>query len=193
MNFTRLTFMSYRNNQVDLPIQILRFANRIRSSTVKKLNVYNDNQNIHNSNVQLSVKNSINNITMRNDLPKFDKNELIKIILNDGILDCQEQLLEYIDCDTEHSLIFLTFAEVLWFVIQTINRDFTENVQKEIKFILNQEIKDSLCKCFTGRLVRLINCLNGFSDLVEIHIHDSEQIGNIIHLIREKLGENYTV
>ena len=67
-------------------------------------------------------------------------------------------------------------------MLQTIKNDFDEQVQIEIKHILNQEMTDSICKCFTGRLVRTINCLNGFSSLVNIHIKDSEQIANIIFL-----------
>ncbi len=53
-------------------------------------------------------------------------------------------------------------------------------------------MNDSICKCFTGRMSRLINCLNGFDDLVEIKISDKEQIGNIIVAIRNKLIENNT-
>ena len=54
-------------------------------------------------------------------------------------------------------------------------------------------MKDAECKCFTGRMNRVINCLNGFSNYVEINIQDSEQIGNIIYLIKERLGSEYTV
>jgi hypothetical protein len=46
---------------------------------------------------------------------------------------------------------------------------------------------DSLCKCFTGRISRLVNCLNGFNDNIKINISDNEQIGNIIILIKNKL------
>ena len=54
---------------------------------------------------------------------------------------------------------------------------------------------DSECKCFTGRITRLVNCLNGLSDLVKINISDNQQIGNIIIIIKEQLGNNsnYTI
>jgi hypothetical protein len=56
-------------------------------------------------------------------------------------------------------------------------------------------MKDSMCKCFTGRMNRVINCLNGFSHLVNININDSEQIGNIIFIVKDKLTfeKNYTI
>jgi hypothetical protein len=71
-----------------------------------------------------------------------------------------------------------------------------ENENKnEIKAILNNEILDAECKCFTGRLSRLVNCINGFSDLVEIKINDNQQIGNVIILIRNELElkKEYTI
>ena len=62
--------------------------------------------------------------------------------------------------------------------------------------MLNQELEDGDCKCFTGRMTRLVNCLNGFSPLVEVKILDSAQIGNIVVLIKERLEnseEGYSV
>ena len=63
----------------------------------------------------------------------------------------------------------------------------------EIKKILNNEMRDASCMCFTGRISRLINSLNGFDTEVIINISDSEQISQIILLIRDKLGSEYTI
>jgi hypothetical protein len=56
-------------------------------------------------------------------------------------------------------------------------------------------MSDSICMCFTGRISRLINCLNGFTDLVKINIADNQQIGNIIIIVKEKLelDNNYNI
>ena len=56
-------------------------------------------------------------------------------------------------------------------------------------------MNDSICKCFTGRISRLVNCLNGFTDLVKINISDNQQIGNIISIIKNKLlvDNNYSI
>ena len=58
-----------------------------------------------------------------------------------------------------------------------------------------EEIQNAICKCFTGRMSRLINCLNCFTPLVNVVIDDNQQIGNIIILIRDKLknSETYSV
>ena len=53
-------------------------------------------------------------------------------------------------------------------------------------------MSDSLCKCFTGRISRLINALNGFDDNIVINISENEQIGNICIILREKYdGEEF--
>ena len=77
-------------------------------------------------------------------------------------------------------------------MIVVLSRIGANEHKNEIKNILNSEMKDSVCKCFTGRMSRLINCLNGFDDLVTIQISDKEQIGNIIIAIRNQLIESNT-
>ena len=60
----------------------------------------------------------------------------------------------------------------------------------EILEILNEEMKDSLCKCFTGRLSRLVNCLNGFDSRVCVKISENDAISNIIILMKQKYPED---
>ena len=197
LNWRNIRLIASHYNPIELSPQIARFINRyrarvlndLRAGLYNDLNVYNDTQNVHNSTIQTSVKDSINNITTRIDLLKYDKDELHRLIINDNILTqlCKEQLIEYCSDTTEHSLLLLTFSEVQWFVLQTIHNDFSIEVQNEIKKILNEEMKESECKCFTGRMNRSVNCLNGFSSHVKINIQDSEQIGNIIFLVKDKL------
>ena len=200
LNFRNLQVFSYHNNEIELSLQMARFIDRIGTYSNKKLNVYNDTQNVHNSTIQLCVRDSINRITTRTDLKKYNIDELHTIILwlksNNLITEISTQLLfEYVADTTVHSLLLLTFSEVLWFIIQTILTDFSDIIQKEIFKVLNQEIKDADCRCFTGRMNRIINCLNGFSHLVNINIKDGEQISNIIILVKNKLEltNSYTV
>jgi hypothetical protein len=56
----------------------------------------------------------------------------------------------------------------------------------EIKRVMDQEMKDSICRCFTGRLSRLVNCLNGFDDRVVVKISDQQELANLIIGIRQK-------
>ena len=64
-----------------------------------------------------------------------------------------------------------------------------KEIQKEIKVRINEEMSDSICKCFTGRLSRIVNSLSGYSDKVIIKISDAEEIGNVITLMTKKYDE----
>jgi hypothetical protein len=173
-----------------IPPQVIRFLNRIKN--IDKLQVYNDSQNIHNHSIQESVNNSINNIMQQNFI--INEDNIMNEILNDNILTdkCKELLLEYSSNLDFHSILLLNFKELLCHFWITINNLETKD---EIKKILNIEMLDSECKCFTGRITRLVNCLNGLSDLVKINISDNQQIGNIIIIIKEQLqnNSNYTI
>ena len=76
-----------------------------------------------------------------------------------------------------HSIIGITFNELLLNVISLININEHKN---EILNVLNIEMEDGECKCFTGRMSRLVNCLNGYDVNVQIKIADNEQIANVI-------------
>jgi len=105
-----------------------------------------------------------------NGAPTYSCFEQVRnVIVSDSILSsqCKTQLIEYASDQTEHSGLGVTFAEALQYVFTRI--DVNEN-GNEIKRILNQEMSDALCMCFTGRISRLLNCLNVMDPLVYIHI-----------------------
>ena len=110
-----------------------------------------------------------------------DKSEL----LNDPILTHQTKqlLLEYMSHSEEDSLLLLTFSELFSIVWQIIQKHPNAST---IKKILNQEMNDSICKCFTGRMNRLVNVLNGFDERVVIKIADSDAIANVIIMLQKK-------
>ena len=62
--------------------------------------------------------------------------------------------------------------------------------KNDILNILNTEMTDSICKCFTRRISRLINCLNGYDSRINIHISQNDEILNIIILTRNKYPNN---
>ena len=109
----------------------------------------------------MTARESINRITLRTDVPKYNMKQLNILIIEINILTetNKMQLLEYCNDLSVHSLLLLTFGEVLWFIIQTIITDFQIiEQQEEIFKILNQEIIDAECKCFSGHVCRIINC-----------------------------------
>ncbi len=80
----------------------------------------------------------------------------------------------------------VSFMDVL---IAVWNRIVTNPNAVEIKKMLNVEMTDSIEMCFTGQISRLVNCLSGFDELVEVKISDNEQIANIISMIEKQMRE----
>jgi Leucine-rich repeat (LRR) protein len=178
----RHCYFYHNGNPIEyIPPPLRRFLNRQRNITT---GVYNDTQNVHDHNIQESIKNSIFNIM--NDKLKIDNDTVNQQIVEDTVLETttKQQLQEYITDGQVHSNYQITFQELLTNVWQRITDHKDSN---EIKKIMNIEMQDGLCMCFTGRLSRLVNCLNGFFDDIKIKIHDNQQIGNIILLIKNKL------
>jgi hypothetical protein len=190
-NLINLEVFKYYGNPIEyMPPNLIRRFEHMKNHQ----NVYEDTQNVHNHNIQQCIKISISNILNIKPCENLSLANLNEIILNDGNLtnETKRILIEYSDCADVHSLLNITFKELLLHVWNRIEQNQNAN---EIKAILNIEMNDSLCKCFTGRMSRLINCLNGFDELVNIQISGADQIGQIISLIREGLEDanEYTV
>ncbi len=185
----RLTKLVCHGNEWEfIPPHINRLLNTNRNVQ----NVYTDGQNVHNHHIQESIRNSIQAVLSKK--PCIAAVDLYETVLSDEVLtkETKEILVDYCKETTVHSTLQITFEELLLHVFSRIE---TNANKQEIKSVLNAEMSDSVCKCFTGRMSRLINCLNGFDDLVSIRISDTEQIGQIIGLVKERLdaaGE-YTV
>ena len=109
--------------------------------------------------------------------------------MKDEILteDCKQALIQYSADTNVHSALGLTFGEALCYVFSRIQSNPNAG---GIKGVLNQEMSDSLCKCFTGRITRLINCLNVLDPLVEINLlSENEMINMICQQVYELLEE----
>ena len=186
-NLRRLERFYYSNNPIEhIPANVLRMINR--TQTIQ--GVYTDAQSVHNSSIQKSLLDSVNRL-LAIPIPKGGE-DVINSILTDSFLteDTKARLIEYSEDTSVHTVLNLTFSEML---IVVWNRIKTLDSREEIKKTLNTEMQDAECKCFTGRISRLVNCLAGYDDLVVVEIADSEQIGTIVELVRTHLGENYTI
>jgi len=182
-NLINLRRLQYQNNLINhIPPNLVRRLNRLKNGQ----NVYNDGQNVHNHNIQESIKKSVNNILKMKPIIT----DTTDLILNDTILtnETKEILMEYKNSTDIYSALNITFEELLLYVFNRIEINEHKN---EIKNVLNAEMIDSVCKCFTGRMSRLINCLNGFDPLVNIQIADNEQIAQIIEVVRVGLEREH--
>jgi len=181
----RLGTFYYNDNLYINPI-IKRFLNRNKAIS-NDLKVYDNSQNVHDSSINKSITESMYRIIQES---KVDTNSnILSEIVNDNVLNqlTKKSLIEYSNNPSIHSTLNVTFNELLVPVWNIIKNHENSN---EIKEVLNIEMQDSLCKCFTGRLSRLINCLNGFDSRVLIKISESDEIANIIILVRNKYGND---
>jgi len=161
-NLNKITEICFFHNPIDyIPPNILRKLEKIDNGQ----NIYNDSQNVHNYEIHESIRKSVNNIL--NIKPLII--DFTDLIVNDPILTnkTKEILIEYSNDKNIYIALNITFNELL---IAVFNRIEINEHKDEIKRVLNIEMNDSVCKCFTGRISRLVNCLNGFDELVNIQI-----------------------
>jgi len=162
---------------------VQRWLNRLNRRVNDNNKVYSDGQNIHNSTIQKSFRNSLGNLLKDENTLSLEECKKYVIEYNELEEQVKRELLNYCDDEIEHSVYLVKFDEVFKYVISRIvgHSDSTE-----IFKILNEEIKDTICKCFTGRMTRLVNVLNGFYDDITIQIGSNEQISNIIIMLKER-------
>jgi len=166
----------YFNNPIEyIPPSIQRILNRQKDGQ----NIYQDTQSIHNHQIQISLRRSIEYLIK--DKPSISIDQMKQEIENECL--SFELILTYCEDQSVHSVLNVTFEEVLNSVWSKIS---IHNDRQEIIKVLNIEMLDSECKCFTGRLTRLVNCLSGFDDNIKMQINDNEQMSNISKILYDK-------
>jgi Leucine-rich repeat (LRR) protein len=184
----RLEDFQREDNELDIPAPIERFLNRnLRRNTRNYGAVYRDGQNVHASSIQASIKDSL--LHLMNDPYSATKDEVVAAIIESHHVQKKEILIGYINDDREtHSTLYCTFFEAFMKVWGRIVNCTDEERRGELFKRLNEELAEGECMCFTGRLSRLVNVLNGFYDDIRIEISTNEQIANVILVLRQQHG-----
>ena len=174
-----LCHITHRNNPLDIQSpQVERLLAHPLSS--RQNSIYNDNQNVHDPRVQRSVRESLQNL-LTDSRPIFS----IDYFINSELDEKTKQLLtEYCLNESVHSDHLLTYAELLAYVWARIIR--SEHAAEMLR-ILEEQIADAECKCFTGRFNRTISVLVGFYPDIMIQISDSSRISAIMIAIQNRL------
>ena len=173
LNCRRLQYLIYHNNEINIiDIRIQRLIDRMQN--YNNHGVFNDSQNVHSSSIQKSVKESINNLMK--DSFTCEKKFIIETLLTSK-LECISSLLSYLDDKDYHSTLLLTFYDVF---VKVFGRISNSPHKEELMRRLDEEMMESKDKCFTGRITRLLNVLNGFYEDIQITISNNERISAII-------------
>lgn len=178
-------FVYHGNHFESLLPNVKRWMDRLND---QNNNIFNDKQNVHDVYIQQSIRNSIVNILNDNfdNFVDFDCiDDLKKSDLSDEIKNI---IIGFIKDDTNvHVTLNITFGELF-------NAVWKRIIKHENKFqilrILEQEMKDSVNECFIGRISRLVNCLSGFYDDIQVTIGRKDEISNIILAVRNRLDVN---
>jgi hypothetical protein len=192
----KLQYIERSHNELDLHPVIQRFFDA-RRNIYNHTGLYADSQNVHTTSIQESIKKSLFNLL--NDPYSATKEKVVQEIIDCPYVKKKELLIGYVNDDKEtHSVLYCTFFDAfvkVWGRITTYNADghgpngcVEEDVRRELFKRLDEEMSDGECKCFTGRLSRIVNVLNGFFDDIEVHISSNEQIANVILVLRERHG-----
>jgi Leucine-rich repeat (LRR) protein len=185
-----LRHINYENNEIEgIPPILIRFLSRLKDARGINLKVYSDTQSVHNAAIQDCVRKSILDI-LEKERGSKSLDQILDEIISDEILTSKtkESLVEYCRDSEIHSTLNISFSD---FLIPVWTRIQSHKESLEMKRIMNIEMTDALCKCFTGRLSRLLNVLNGYYDDIKIEISENDQIANIIYLTRELLSDRY--
>jgi Leucine-rich repeat (LRR) protein len=185
---TALRVIDTTDNPIEISPIVQRFINRHRNVR-NHAGLYHDTQNVHASSIQESIKKSL--ITLFNDTYEADKDTVIAAIVEDPAIQIKNKqiLIGYIKDDKEtHCTLYCTFFDAFMKVYGRIRGVADDERRAELYKRLNEELDEAECKCFTGRLSRMVNVLNGFFDDIEIGISENEQISNVILAIRRRYG-----
>jgi hypothetical protein len=155
----------------------------------KKLTVYEDTQNVHNTTINESAK-----IAVKKLVNLYDNNiqikEIHKILLEKFPQHSTSinKVIKRIDEDVANFGINVSLKQTLrslwsWIYIQNKEEDHDELLK-----ILVNEIKDMSGMCATGHLTRLINVTQGFDNEFIIKISDNEQCSSVVtHYLNTQL------
>jgi len=184
-NLRNLTYLNYYNNPFEEPHHpaVLRILNRNKNI---KNTIYSNTQNVHDSEITKSVNTSINNLLKAHSKSLKSENEIINKLIEIKFPRI-EDLLNYFQITDIHSYFNLSYFEIFQLVFAEIE---SLNYNPEIIKRLEEELNDASCMCFTGRINRTVNSLNGFSDLVSINISGTSQINAVLSLIKNDFENN---
>ena len=180
-----LNSLEYEGNP--LAIQDPRTARILQrfKHRVTKTSIYNNAQNVHDTSILRSVRESVANL-LKDPVATYN---LSSILESDLPIETKSTIIEYCSDTYVHSMLDLTYAELFAYVWARIQG---HDDCIELYKILADQLRDSECKCFTGRINRTVSVLVGFCKDISINISDSARISAIVISVGNRI-EPYTV
>jgi Leucine-rich repeat (LRR) protein len=184
-NLTRLTGFTHSDNEIEyIPPPFQRLLDRVNQRHGNQ--VYHDSQNVHNSDVQRSFLATLQKLF--GTKPELNLEQTINEILDNPVLTekSKKAIADFTSIKEVHSVANVSYGDLLTAVWDRVRKNPAKN---EICKVMNSDLNDSICVCFTGRITRLVNALNGFDPDVVIQISSNEQLSNLVLKIRNQYKE----
>ena len=156
--------------------------------------VYNDQQNVHNTQINDSVWKNIKILQEEfNEFPITDEDcESMKRLLKFGYN--HHSAIQRIETDRSifsRDNLTINLKTLLKYIFSYISRQ-PENTQQELFKRFLEEVQDMSGTCASGHLSRLINVLVGYHPLINIEISEHERIKAAFNNLLQKMVLNET-
>ena len=179
-----LTYIVVSNNPINYTpdqIRILRSLDLLKLDTTNT--IFNDSQNIHDISISTSMLESFNNILCNKEYKRCE-NVIDRILEDENLnINVKNILIDYTSDKTVHSMLKVNFEQALSYIYPLHDKNTLK--------ILENEMLDSECKCFTGRIFRLINSLNGIIFEVNIKISLNQDLNNMASQVLKLPIDNF--
>ena len=147
-------------------------------------NLTKDKQNVHNTQINESVKNSVVKLVEiyknTHNLKLFNLNNITNILKQRNSWSPKnDKSILFIESNISTFGIDITLRELFISVYLHIINVLSEH-KEELLDIFNDELKDMSGKCSTGHMSRLVNILQGFDDTFTIKIDNDKIVKNFI-------------
>lgn len=164
------------HTEIELSLMEMRFLERLNHCATfflhrqdsAQINVYSDDQSVHNSSIQKTFLSSCQNLFL--DRIPDQKFTGTGNMIADKIIEKNNRLQH------EHSILRVTYRLIFQKVWNRISSQPCDETRRELIKRLTEETIDGDNKCFMGCITRLVNTLSGFYQDIHIEIGESEQI-----------------
>jgi len=188
----RISHINYNNIEIQHFMQILAGGGNNLADAPIPGNVLSANtQTVHLTSINKTI------ITSFVEIEKYIKthqlthkiedrhlvNEIISSFNNHNLQDCNSFLSTKLLEKTKHSIIHISYMELLSIIWNII---YTHPQKTNLIERLHSEMDDSVGKCFTGCVNRLINVLVGYVDGVIVSISLKEELQMSIQRLMDK-------
>ena len=173
--------------------QLADSHHNIRHQVTHHKTTYEDAQNVHQSNVQASVRDAIARLTELTTpvTTADDEHEtsfdphFVDTLVKNMRLSRKVAAKFRVDCAsaTVHSGLYVTFGNLCERLLRFVSK---QAAASEIFNIMGKEYARNAKVCFTGKVTHLLACLNGFVDGFAVGINTKDELANQLVAIRNK-------